>query len=181
MTKHFTLEEFERSQAAARLHIDNRVPAALVPNIRHLCEEVLEPLREHFNEPIYISSGYRCEELNRAVGGVANSQHIRGEAADICPFSLSPGPSPVREGRIDASDRTGRLMPDSHSPEARRKMREWAEWIMDNLHFDQLLCEHSGNSYWIHVSLKREGENRQMARRMKVHEAHGAAFHAGFR
>ena len=98
LTKHFILEEFERSGTAARLHIDNKIPAALVPNIRHLCEEVLEPLREHFNEPIYISSGYRCEELNRAVGGVTNSQHIRGEAADICPFSLSPRPLPRKGG-----------------------------------------------------------------------------------
>ena len=126
LTKHFTLQEFERSGAAARLHIDNRVPAELVPNIRYLCEEVLEPLREHFGEPVYVSSGYRCEELNRAVGGVRNSQHMRGEAA-----------------------------------------REWAEWIMDNLHFDQLLCEHSGSSYWLHVSLKRVGRNRQVTLKIR--------------
>ena len=146
MTKHFTLQEFERSGTAARLHIDNRVPAELVPNIKYLCEEVLEPLREHFGEPIYVSSGYRCPELNKAVGGVRNSQHMRGEAVDICP---------VINGR-----------PDSTSPEARMKMREWAEWIMDNLHFDQLLREHSGDSYWIHVSLKRGGENRQQVKQM---------------
>ena len=146
LTEHFTLEEFERSGTAARLHIDNRVPEALVPNIRHLCEEALEPLREHFGEPVFISSGYRSPELNKAVGGVQNSQHMRGEAADICP---------VINGR-----------PDSTSPEARKKMREWAEWIMDNLHFDQLLREHSGDSYWIHVSLKRGGENRQQVKQM---------------
>ena len=152
LTKHFTLQEFERSGTAARLHIDNRVPAELVPNIRHLCEEVLEPLREHFGEPVYVSSGYRCEELNRAVGGVRNSQHMRGEAADICPFILS---------------KEGRLVPDSHSPEARKKMREWAEWIMDNLQFDQLLREHCGSSYWLHVSLKRVGRNRQVTLKIR--------------
>ena len=145
LTPHFTLEEFERSATAARLHIDNRVPAELVPNIKNLCEQVLEPLRERFGEPIYISSGYRCPQLNRAVGGVPNSQHTRGEAADICGLS-----------------------PDSTSPEARRKMREWAEWIMDNCPFDQLLRERSGNSYWIHVSLKRTGKNRQTAGRINV-------------
>ena len=147
ITPHFTLEEFERSGTAARLHIDNRVPAELVPNIRHLCEEVLEPLREHFGEPVYVSSGYRCEELNQAVGGVPNSQHMRGEAADICP---------IINGH-----------PDSTSSEARKKLREWAEWIMDNLHFDQLLREHSGNSYWLHLSLKRVGENRQQVGRIE--------------
>ena len=148
LSEHFTLEEFERSGTAARLHIDNRVPAELVPNIKYLCEEVLEPLREHIGEPIYVSSGYRCPELNRAVGGVRNSQHMRGEAADICP---------VINGRSDST-----------SPEARKKLREWAEWIMDNLHFDQLLREHSGNSYWIHVSLKRVGVNRQMVKKLEV-------------
>ena len=158
LSEHFTLEEFERSQTAARLHIDNKVPAELVPNIKNLCELVLEPLREHFGEPIYISSGYRCPQLNRAVGGVPNSQHMRGEAADITPFGLSPDPSPVGEGR---------LVPDSSSPEARRKMREWAEWIMDNCPFDQLLRERSGNSFWIHVSLKRVGHNRQMVRKIE--------------
>ena len=159
LTKHFTLQEFERSGAAARLHIDNRVPAELVPNIKNLCEEVLEPLREHFGEPVYVSSGYRCEELNRAVGGVRNSQHMRGEAADICPFKevvVNTPSGPVK-----------RLAPDSHSPEARKKMREWAEWIMDNLHFDQLLREHSGNSYWLHVSLKRVGRNRQVTLKIR--------------
>ena len=82
--------------------------------------------------------------------------------------SLSPDPSPVLEGSSVAERRAreGRLVPDSTSPEARRKMREWAEWIMDNCPFDQLLRERSGNSYWIHVSLKRVGENRQMVRRI---------------
>ena len=57
LTEHFTLAEFERSATAARLHIDNRVPAELVPNTRNLCEQVLEPLREHFQEAVYVTSG----------------------------------------------------------------------------------------------------------------------------
>jgi len=145
LTEHFTLAEFERSATAARLHIDNRVPAELVPNTRNLCEQVLEPLREHFQEAVYVTSGYRCPQLNKAVGGVANSQHMRGEAADICP---------IVGGR-----------PDSTSPEARRRLRKWAEWIMDNCPFDQLLRERRGNSFWIHVSLRRAGRNRQMVSR----------------
>ena len=145
LTEHFTLAEFERSATAARLHIDNRVPAELVPNISNLCEQVLEPLREHFQEAVYVTSGYRCPQLNKAVGGVANSQHMRGEAADICP---------IVGGR-----------PDSTSPEARRRLREWAEWIMDNCPFDQLLRERRGNSCWLHVSLRRAGRNRQMVSR----------------
>ena len=51
--------------------------------LRHLCREVLEPLRQHYGQPIRITSGYRCEALNMAVGGVSNSQHQYGEAADL--------------------------------------------------------------------------------------------------
>ncbi len=145
LTEHFTLEEFRRSAKAAELGIENEVPEGLVANLRHLCAEVLEPLREHFQEAVYVTSGYRCPQLNSAVGGVANSQHMRGEAADICP---------IVGGR-----------PDSTSPEARRRLREWAEWIMDNCPFDQLLRERRGNSCWIHVSLRRAGRNRQMVSR----------------
>ena len=83
ITEHFTVEEFERSSTADRLGIDNRVPAALLPNLKTLCEVVLEPLRAFAGKPIVISSGYRCPALNRAVGGVPQSQHLRGEAADL--------------------------------------------------------------------------------------------------
>ena len=158
LSEHFKLEEFERSQTAARLHIDNRVPGDVVPNLKYLCEHVLEPLREHFGEPVYVSSGYRCPQLNRVVGGVWNSQHTRGEAADICPFREVVTESPAGLVR--------RLVPDSTSPEARRKMNEWAEWVMDNCPFDQLLRERSGNTCWIHVSIKRTGHNRQTVGRI---------------
>ena len=172
LTEHFTLAEFERSATAARLHIDNRVPAELVPNIRNLCEQVLEPLREHFQEAVYVTSGYRCPQLNSAVGGVHNSQHMRGEAVDICPLrAASPSPLPNRGGVGGGA--CSRMVPDSTSPEARKKMREWAEWIMDNCPFDQLLRERRGQSCWIHVSLRPSGENRQMVRKIERKENKG--------
>ena len=77
------MEEFERSSTADRLGIDNRVPAALIPHLKTLCEVVLEPLRAFAGKPIVISSGYRCPALNQAVGGASQSQHLRGEAADL--------------------------------------------------------------------------------------------------
>lgn len=83
ITEHFTVEEFERSSTADRLGIANRVPAALLPNLKTLCEVVLEPLRAFAGKPIVISSGYRCPALNQAVGGASQSQHLRGEAADL--------------------------------------------------------------------------------------------------
>ena len=83
LTKHFTLEEFTRSSNAKARGIDNTVPDKLIPAIRNLCETVLEPLREQAKEPVEISSGYRCPELNRVVGGKNTSQHMKGEACDI--------------------------------------------------------------------------------------------------
>lgn len=83
LTEHFQLSEFEKSATASTHHIDNHVPTAFIPNVKNLCEQVLEPLRQHVGEPVIISSGYRCPELNRLVGGAANSQHVTGQAADI--------------------------------------------------------------------------------------------------
>ena len=91
ITEHFTVEEFERSSTADRLGIDNRVPEALLPNLKTLCEVVLEPLRTFTGKPIVISSGYRCPALNLAVGGVSQSQHLRGEAADLHLPSIAEG------------------------------------------------------------------------------------------
>ena len=83
LSEHFDLNEFTRSTTADRLHIDNSIPEELIPNLRNLCQQVLEPLRQHFGTPVVVSSGYRCPTLNKAVGGVPNSQHLTGEAADI--------------------------------------------------------------------------------------------------
>ena len=91
LSEHFALSEFERSDQANALKIDNRVPVRYVPSLETLCREVLEPLRQHVGKPIRISSGYRCPALNKAVGGVANSQHLTGEAADIHLDSIEEG------------------------------------------------------------------------------------------
>ena len=91
LTPHFRLSEFSRSSTADSHGIDNSVPKELIPSLKNLCEQVLEPLREHFNKPVVISSGYRCPKLNRLVGGVPNSQHQKGEAADIKLYSVEEG------------------------------------------------------------------------------------------
>lgn len=91
LSPHFTVGEFFRSGTAIRLGIVNEPDAhpeegltneEVVENLRKLCTEVLEPLRKRVGRVI-ITSGYRCQELNKAVGGVPHSQHLRGEAADI--------------------------------------------------------------------------------------------------
>ena len=55
-------------------------------SIKALVDEVLQPLRDAWDKPLAINSGYRCPEVNKAVGGVPTSQHTKGEAADVCPF-----------------------------------------------------------------------------------------------
>lgn len=83
LTEHFTLSEFVRSETATNKHIDNTPSQEVVDNLRALCRNVLEPARMAFGEPIYITSGYRCSALNKAIGGKITSQHLRGEAADL--------------------------------------------------------------------------------------------------
>lgn len=83
LSPHFTLQELTRSATAERLGIPNAFTADVVDNLQRLCTEVLEPLRAHLGHPIHINSGYRCPALNKAVGGVQNSFHMKGRAADI--------------------------------------------------------------------------------------------------
>ena len=79
----FTLEEFTRSSTAKRLKIDNIPNDDVIRNIQYGVQMVLDPLRRIIRSPIIITSGYRCSALNKAVGGVANSWHTKGNAADI--------------------------------------------------------------------------------------------------
>lgn len=83
MGKYFTIAELTKSATATERGIDNTPNKAIENNIKYLIEAVLDPLREAYNKPIYVSSGYRCAELNKAVGGAKNSQHLTGMAADI--------------------------------------------------------------------------------------------------
>ena len=84
ITKNFTLEEFLFSQTAERQNINNFPSNIHILNaIEALCIKVLQPLRDHYGRPVIITSGYRCEALNRAIGGSSTSQHMKGEAADF--------------------------------------------------------------------------------------------------
>lgn len=79
----FTLEEFTRSSTAKRLKIDNTPSDEVIRNIEYGVQMVLDPLRRMLQTHITITSGYRCSALNKAVGGVSNSWHTKGNAADI--------------------------------------------------------------------------------------------------
>lgn len=84
ITRDFSYREFEASGTAERLDICNVITTAAVRDaVKELTERVLQPLRNKVGHPLHINSGYRCPDLNREVGGVATSQHVKGEAADI--------------------------------------------------------------------------------------------------
>ena len=83
LSKHFTLEEFEKSQTATRKGIINKAGSGEIKNLGDLCYEVLEPVRAKFDKPVTITSGYRSPELSEAIGSKATSQHCSGEAADF--------------------------------------------------------------------------------------------------
>ena len=83
LSKHFSLEEMEKSQTATRKGIKNKAGSGEIKNLGDLCYEVLEPVRAKFDRPVTITSGYRSPELSEAIGSKATSQHCLGEAVDF--------------------------------------------------------------------------------------------------
>lgn len=86
LSEHFTFEELTRTDIRSLLDKNRKLAsdnADVMANLKRVAKELLEPIRGVFQVPIQINSGYRCPELNAAVGGSATSQHVRGEAADI--------------------------------------------------------------------------------------------------
>ena len=81
--KYFSVSELCASATALREGIDNR-PSKCAYHLLHvLVQQLLDPIREAWGEPIVVSSGYRCKELNTLIGGVKNSHHMLGCAADL--------------------------------------------------------------------------------------------------
>jgi hypothetical protein len=83
LSAHVTLAEFENSPTATTHGINNKMSLTQIESAKLLCENVFEPLRIHLNTPIKISSGFRCVQLNKMIGGSKTSQHTKGEAMDI--------------------------------------------------------------------------------------------------
>lgn len=134
------LSEFTRSDTAQKYGIDNTPSLEVVSNLQYLCREILEPLREWINEPITISSGYRCPKLNShpEVRGTSTSQHLTGEAADI----HLP------------------MIPDSHIQDL-EKGKQYLDFIINHCPYHQVIWEHDAiGTYWIHVSIRQIGTNK---------------------
>lgn len=90
LTKNFTLEEMIRSATALKLGINNTPNANAEHNLRRLCENILQPLRDAWGGPLVVTSGFRNVTLNKHVGGSTNSDHLYGCAADITTRSNLP-------------------------------------------------------------------------------------------
>lgn len=131
ISEHISLKEALRSNTAKRLGIDNMPDNETLVTMQVTAQHVFEPLRNHFNEPIYISSFYRSPELNKAIGGSKKSQHCKGEAIDI---------------------------DDVYS---KAKNVDFFNYIKERLEFDQLIWEFGDDEQpdWVHVSYNL-GKNR---------------------
>lgn len=128
---YFTIEELTRSDTARMKGIENKPDETQTAAMKRLIDNVLDPVRVAWGKPILVNSGFRSIELNKAVGGVATSQHLKGEAADI---------------RDAGGDNKGLF-------ELIRDMGRKGMIV-----FDQLIDE--SNLKWIHVSYKPYGHNR---------------------
>lgn len=132
ISKNFTLEELTASATAKAKGISNNPGQTDIVNLCGLVHNVLQPLRDWWGKEVKIGSGYRSLALNRAVGGVSNSQHMKGEAADLC---------------IDGDMQKG---------------KSWFQFIKQHCEFDQLIMEHNAKgTYWVHVSYRCDGKNRK--------------------
>jgi hypothetical protein len=88
LSKNFTKAELCKSQTATRMGLNNNPTDDQTENLRLLCERVLQPIRDHFNQIVSISSGFRDPILSRKIGSSEKSQHCRGEAADFEIFGV---------------------------------------------------------------------------------------------
>lgn len=137
--KHFTISELLYSPIAVERRLWNGAGSEQEQNLMALIENVLDPARQHYGHRVRVSSGFRCNELNRIVGGAPHSQHLLGEAADLY---TDEGP----QGNLEL----GRI-------------------IVRLGHFDQLIFEHVKDNdlcpLWLHVSWRRNGNNRREIRK----------------
>ena len=132
ISKHITYAEAIHSQTAKRKCIDNTPNEKQIEAMKLLAAKIFEPLRKYVGGPIKVNSFFRSVALNEAIGGVASSQHCKGQAIDI-------------------DDVYGR-----------KTNAEMYHWIKENLDFDQMIWEFGTDTQpnWVHISFISEEENR---------------------
>ena len=133
MAKYFKVAEMLKSETADKNKIQNTASAEVQQNIEKLLE-VLDGLREFYGKPIKITSGFRCTELNKLVGGSPTSAHVIGYAADLQPI----------QGSFE---------------EFKAEVLRWLD--TSGVGFDQCIIERNKNTQWVHFGLyNRKGQQR---------------------
>ena len=143
---YFSIQELTASATALREGIDNR-PSKCAYHLLHvLVDQLLDPIREAWGEPIVVSSGYRCKQLNALVGGAKYSHHILGCAADITAPLLSP------QGGKKSSTMSEYLPLGGGREGANRRLFKLIQQMQQEgrIKFTQLILE--GDGRWIHIS-----------------------------
>jgi hypothetical protein len=135
LSRNLSLREVTKSNTAIKYGIDNSPSEVHLRSLKEIAVKVFQPIRDHFDKPIHVTSGYRSPELNSKIGGSRTSSHCSGEALDL-----------------DADLTKGLTN------------REIFDFIRKNLEFDQLIYEF-GNEFepdWVHVSYDRNGNRNQI-------------------
>ena len=139
LTENFSLLELTKSQTAERKGIDNTPSPTHQENLKSLCTSILQPIRDHFNRVVSVSSGYRSEALCIAIGSKISSQHAKGQAADFEFYGLSNG-----------------------------ELAEWIREILDyDQLILEFWTPESPNNGWIHCSYNSEGNRKEYLRAYK--------------
>ena len=140
-SKYFTLKEVIKSETAVRKDIDNNPDGTVISQLKAICENIMDPIREHYGKPVRVTSGYRCPTLNKSIGGSSSSQHcaLNNDAAIDFEFY-----------------------------DMDMDLEEVFKWITEEskLPFDQCIAEFLPEG-WIHISYKKNGQNRQKMTRAK--------------
>lgn len=141
LTQNFSLEELTRSDTAERKGIDNSPTAEHIHNLAELCENVLQPLRDKVKHSIRVTSGYRSEKLNNAIGGSKTSEHSFGKAADIKLI-------------IDGENKSEIL---------------YLSILEMNIPFRQMIWEFGDNETpsWVHISFNKDDNKKQTLKAYK--------------
>jgi len=140
LSKSFTLNELTKSQEALRLNIDNTPSDEHILNLKILCENILQPVRDFYGMPLSVSSGYRSATLCEAVGSSSKSQHTKGQAADFEIFSI-----------------------------ANKELADWITTNLEyDQCILEFWNEREPNSGWVHCSYSINGNRKQYLKAQKV-------------
>lgn len=132
LSQYFTLEEMEFSNTAIEKCINNKANDEIIENLKSMCVNLLENIRNELKCSIRISSGYRCPALNKAVGGRENSKHTKGQAVDIYVDTMSA-----------------------------LELFHYIKRNKEKFDYDQLIYERTRNKKWVHISYVSKEENRK--------------------